>query len=41
MREALARDYVAMGEMIFGSRPEIGEVLHAIDVLESRLNAQR
>ena len=38
MRETLARDYVAMGGMIFGRLPEIGDVLHAIEGLESRLN---
>jgi hypothetical protein len=39
MREALARDYTAMGGMIFGPLPEIDDVLHAIEALESRLNA--
>lgn len=39
MREALARDYVAMGGMIFGLLPEFNDVLHVIEALESRLNA--
>ena len=39
MRESLARDYVAMGGMIFGPLPEINDVLHAIEALESRLSA--
>jgi hypothetical protein len=39
MREALARDYVAMGGMIFGPLPKINDVLHAIEASESRLNA--
>ncbi|MCZ8391584.1 nucleotidyl transferase AbiEii/AbiGii toxin family protein [Achromobacter xylosoxidans] len=38
MRETLARDYAAMGGMIFGSLPEIDDVLHALEVLEIRLN---
>lgn len=38
MREALARDYVAMGGMIFGPLPDIDDVLYAIKELESRLN---
>lgn len=38
MREAHARDYVAMGGMIFGPLPEIDDVLHAIDMLEFCLN---
>ncbi|KRC70963.1 hypothetical protein D3C87_461280 [compost metagenome] len=41
MSEALVRDYVAMGGMIFGSLPEMNEVLHAIDALEHRLNVLR
>jgi len=39
MRESLARDYVAMGGMIFGPLPEIDDVLHVIEALEPRLNA--
>ncbi|AXA73333.1 hypothetical protein CE205_23375 [Achromobacter insolitus] len=38
MREALARDYVAMSGMIFGPLPNIDDVLHAIEELEARLH---
>ena len=38
MREVLARDYLAMSGMIFGKLPDIGDVLHAVEELESRLN---
>jgi hypothetical protein len=38
MREALTRDYEAMGGMIFGPLPAMGDVLHAITDVERRFN---
>lgn len=38
MRDALARDYEAMGGMVFGLLPTIDDVLQAIADLEQRLN---
>lgn len=40
MSESLARDYVAMGGMVFGALPEIQDVLQSIGALEQRLNAR-
>jgi len=40
MSESLARDYVAMGGMVFGALPEIQDVLQSIGTLEQRLNAR-
>jgi len=39
MRDALARDYEAMGTMIFGPLPDLAEVLGSIQDLEGRLNS--
>lgn len=39
MRDALVRDYEAMGGMIFGPLPAIDDVLQAVADLERRLNA--
>ncbi|MEN5166733.1 nucleotidyl transferase AbiEii/AbiGii toxin family protein [Achromobacter kerstersii] len=38
MRDALIRDYEAMGGMIFGPLPEVNDVLQAVADLERRLN---
>nr|WP_255701828.1 nucleotidyl transferase AbiEii/AbiGii toxin family protein [Bordetella sp. LUAb4] len=39
MRDALARDYEAMGTMIFGPLPDLADVLGSIRDLEGRLNS--
>lgn len=38
MRDALTRDYEAMGGMIFGPLPAIGNVLQVVTDLERRLD---
>jgi len=41
MRDALARDYVAMIGMVFGDVPSLDDVLASVSELERRINDGR
>ena len=40
MREALAKDYVAMSGMIFGTVPSLDEVLASVEQLQQSSNRE-
>ena len=41
MRDALARDYMAMSGMVFGAVPELDAVLVSVEKLERTINRKR